>query len=139
MFQEEALAPDRNRIEAVTQSFLEQSQGSGYGTMIMLTSVGVAVALGIAAYFFYRRQLDRVCNDPQALFNEICRAHGLTGGQKSVLMKLVKVRKLKNPNLVLIDSNLWVLDPAVDAELCTPKLRNRLIHVQRLLFNSEAA
>jgi hypothetical protein len=139
MFSEEKVVEGKNRIEAVTLNVLEQSPDSSHWISIVLLGVAIVLAAAVAFYFTYRKQLNCVCDDPELLFKELCRAHGLTFGQKAVLLKLIKARRLNNPNLVLIDSSLWVLDPTRDAELCTPKVRNRLIHVQRLLFSSEVA
>lgn len=126
-----------NRVEAVTQSFLEQPQQNSYQSLIMLAIIAAALLLAGGLYALYLRQTGRIFDDPKRLFRELCRAHGLSLGQQSILMKLVKARKLQNPNLVMLDANLWVLDPTTDVELCTPKMRSRLIHVQRLLFSSE--
>lgn len=137
MYLQDAVEAGRNRIEAVQQSFLEQPQQSGYNTLIMLAVVGVALVVAAVAFQLHRRQSGCLVDDPKRLFDELCRAHGLTMTQKSTLLTLVKARKLQNPSQIMLDANLWILDPATDKELCTPKYRSRLIHVQKLLFSAD--
>lgn len=129
-------AVTRNRIEPINQSLglPESSRSFSLGIILALVVVGCITA---AVVILLRRQTQPAINDPIKLFTELCRAHGLSRSQRNALIDLVNKRKLQDPTLVLMDASYWVLDPTTDLELCQPKCRNRLVMIQRLLFNSD--
>lgn len=132
------LAVTRNRIEPINQSLglPESSRSYSLGISLALVLVGCIVA---AVVILLRRRTQPAINDPIKLFTELCWAHGLSRSQRNALIDLVNKRKLKDPTLVLMDASYWVLDPTTDLELCQPKCCNRLVMIQRLLFNNNTS
>lgn len=129
----------RNRIEAINHGLgLPESEPAQHGLAIALTVV-LVISVVVAAVILLRNVQRHKLNDPHKLFAEICRAHGLSRSQRRVLSELSNARKLKDPCLVLFDAGYWILDPNTDQELCQAKYRSRLVAVQRLLFESDAA
>ena len=105
--------------------------------MLAILVLVLGLAMSIALVWKWRAR--RVVDSPRKLFSEICRAHGLTRKQRRVLLQLTAKRQLKNPCLVLMDANQWVLDPKTDQHLCQSKKRTLLMIVQRILFTPSAA
>jgi hypothetical protein len=130
------VAVTRNRIEPINQSFGFSESGSNY-TMGIILALLTVTCIAVAVVIFLRNRSLQPVNDPHKLFLELCRGHGLSRSQRYALIDLANKRKLKDPNLVLFDASYWVLDPTTDHELCQPKCRNRLVMIQRLLFNSD--
>lgn len=126
----------RNRIEPVKQGMVLPESGQNY-TLAIILALALVVSLAVAAFILLRTTSQQTINDPVKLFNELCRGHGLSRSQRNALIDLASKRKLTDPSLVLLDSSYWVLDPNTDQELCQPQPRNRLVMVQRLLFNSD--
>jgi hypothetical protein len=128
----------RNRIEPVNQGMglVLPESGQNY-TLAIILALALVVSLAVAAFILLRKTSQQTINDPVKLFSELCRGHGLSRSQRNALIDLANKRNLKDPSLVLLDSSYWVLDPNIDQELCQPKSRNRLVMVQRLLFNSD--
>ncbi len=126
----------RSRIEPINQSLGLTDSSQNYTLGIILALVFV-LCIAVAGTILLCKRTQQTINDPGKLFLELCRGHGLSRSQRSSLIDLANKRKLQDPNLVLFDASYWVLDPNIDQELCQPKCRNRLVMIQRLLFNND--
>lgn len=65
-----------------------------------------AIWLALIYWDNYRRRLLRNSNNPKSLFFELCQAHRLDRKQRSLLMKAVQYRGLKQPALLFVDPEL---------------------------------
>ena len=124
----------QGRIDALAKSF--HNKGSADYTVVSIV-FGSLLVIGILSYLclqFYRWQKARIVDSSPKLFNELCRAHSLSAGEKVSLVKLAAARQLKDPCRLFIDSQLWMLDPAREHELCKPKQRSILRRTRAKLF-----
>ncbi len=83
---------------------------------ISLTEAGVAAALIIGVPLllmllgrFQRTRQEWLRNSPEALFGELCRAHGLAWGSRRLLRRCAKELRLDPPALLFLDP--YQLDP----------------------------
>lgn len=126
----------QGRIEAMNQGFRMQQHNS-YASIIMITIVLLALGTAAGIFFYVKRKSQKVVDDPLQLFRELSRAHGLSGGQRKLLLQLAKNHGLKDPCTLFLDSAHFSLDPQADANLCQPKSLKKFLFVQRIIFTEE--
>lgn len=124
----------QSRIDALSNAFQNKEPADYTIAMIIFGSVLTTAVLGYLGLVIYRWQASKIVNCPKKMFKELCRAHTLSSGEKASLVKLATARKLKDPCRVFIDSQLWMLDPTRDRELCKPKHRSILRRTRTKLF-----
>ena len=130
----EMLLIAQSRIDALANGFQNQ-EPADYSIPLTVFGGLLAVAiLGYACLCIRRWQAARIVNNSNKLFNELCRAHELSPGEKVSLVRLASARQLKDPCRLFIDGQLWMLDPTRDHELCKPKQRSILRRTRAKLF-----
>ncbi len=74
---------------------------------------GILIIVGVAwvLHRFVGRGKHRHKNSPRSLFNELCRAHHLGGGQKRILRDLASYHGLEHPALLFADASYLSADP----------------------------
>ena len=66
------------------------------------------VLLWVSLFYWdkFRKQLAKRADNPQMLFVDLCKVHGLTLAEKSLLMKLINMAHLTQPAKVFIDPRI---------------------------------
>ena len=127
----------QTRIEALNQAIRSREMADHSAGYAMLGIAVLSVAVAVAAAYLYKQRSERIVCDSKKLFRELCRAHHLSWGQRRLLREMARVKNVSDPTLLMLDHQLWVMDPVKEMGLCQPKMRKRLLFVQRLLFASE--
>lgn len=89
-----------------------------------------AIGVLILSWLLSRQERRRTYNSPQALFRELCRAHGLDRASRRLLAQLARWQRLEHPALLFVEPNRF--EPAnLSPYLSTQRrafesLRNRL-------------
>ena len=71
---------------------------------LLILGLTVTAALGVwlaVRFLAWRKQ--RLANDPQRLFRELCRAHRLGRGEVAVLRKLVRIEHVDPPARIFLE------------------------------------
>jgi len=82
--------------------------GSSSANWFLLVAV-IAIALFWLLLFYwdkFRKQFAKRVDNPQLLFVDLCKVHGLTLAERSLLIKVVNLSHLTQPSLVFIDPGI---------------------------------
>ncbi|NOY30361.1 MAG: hypothetical protein GXP28_09350 [Planctomycetes bacterium] len=90
--------------------------------LIGLLVLGAVVA-AVLAYFKYN-DLSKPCNDPNRLFRELCRAHGLDRASQKLLWQLASLTKLPQPAEVFLTPAVFEANQLPE-QLCAEQERVR--------------
>ena len=82
--------------------------GSSSANWFLLVAVIAIVLLWVSLFYWdkFRKQLAKRADNPQMLFVDLCKVHGLTLAEKSLLMKLINMAHLTQPAKVFIDPRI---------------------------------
>jgi di/tricarboxylate transporter len=82
--------------------------GSSSANWFLLVAVAAIVLLWVLLFYWdkFRKQFAKRADNPQMLFVDLCKIHGLTLAEKSLLMKVINMAHLTQPSLVFIDPRI---------------------------------
>ncbi|QDV21757.1 hypothetical protein [Aureliella helgolandensis] len=126
------------RVAALRAGFqMQETKSLTIGLVLIAASFTVILATALLYWFIQRRAAKRFCS-PKKLFRELCRVHHFSFPQRRLLAQLVKVGGVSDPNLLFIDSRLWILDPSKNPKLCVARNRRHLQKMQRAIYERSA-
>lgn len=111
----------------------EVASGSRLGMMIVIAIATMAIAL--AGLTFLKRCSRRTTNDSGRLFLELCSENHLSRRQRRLLYELSEHQQTTDPSQVLLNADLWQLDPAQTTPLSSEKVQTELQRLRSMLFN----
>ncbi len=124
----------QTRIEAMNHAFLARETEDNSKSYIMLVAIGLALLVAVCIYFWVKKRSERVVNDPNQLFRELCRAHHFSRKNRRLLFKMAREKKLANPCELLFNAELWTLDANNEQSLCHPKVRANIQKLRSMLY-----
>lgn len=111
-----ALFADQHAMRNVMRGMHGRQAGidtGGLATALMIFCLFFVCAWGFARVFI-KPENGSIPSSPQALFRELCRAHGLSRGNWWLLWRLARYHRLGDPALLFLEPR-W-LEPAVCGE-----------------------
>lgn len=112
-------------------------------TSFQFSGLATALGIGMGAIIFvltavvvwqYAWDKRNKAQSPRELLDEFCKAYGLNRRQRYLLKTLAHHRKLRNPNLLMINAELWEYDPKKDQRVFSSKNSEELSALQLKLF-----
>jgi len=129
------------RVAAVTaqaewyRRFRLRSTADAASILAMLALLAIVVmGVWVASRWFQARERRR-SNCPRALFRELCRAHGLSSGDRNLLLRLASQQNPYNPAAIFLDPQCFEADQLPPAAVGDIENVKRL---RELLFGSLA-
>ncbi len=82
--------------------------GSSSANWFLLVALIAIVLLWVLLFYWdkFRKQFAKRADNPQMLFVDLCKVHGLTLADKSLLIKIINMAHLTQPSLVFIDPGI---------------------------------
>lgn len=120
-------------LEAVQREVHRQSVSGQSGLIILALCAALLLALALILWLIRYRQ-QRIVDNPDLLFRELCSAHGVTWRQRQLLKKLVRLQGLKDPCLLWLDVELWDLEKIKSRSLSSPRQQKRISALKHTLF-----
>lgn len=104
------------------------------GAIILLLTL-VGFALSWACIRFTQSYATRHQPNPRKLFMQLCRAHQLSSGERRQLELLAQLNGLSTPAVLMVDASLWRLDELTSDQKLQSKQRERLLTLQKTLYD----
>ncbi len=101
--------------------------------VVLLALIGLGLTW-TCVYLTKKLSANRVAN-PRKLFKQLCHAHELSGAERRQLEHLARLLGLESPAVLIIDTSIWNVDELVIAKKLQPKQQERLMALQRLLYD----
>lgn len=122
------------RIDAVTLPLEEPEVVSDSRAGLMMVFAFATIAIALAAVTILKQRSNRPTNDSGRLFLELCRENHLSRRQRKLLSQLSSVQQLTDPCQLLLNIELWQLDPQQAAQFNSHKSQAELLRLRSLLF-----
>ena len=123
------------RVDAMAPILEEPEVVSGSRPGMMIAIAFATIAIAVASLTFLKQCSSRTTNDSGRLFLELCGRHRLSRRQRQLLRELSEYQQVADPSQVLLDAELWQLDPAQTTHLSSEKVQLELQKLRSLLFN----
>ncbi len=94
----------------------EHELNSGILNQTVAIGAVIVVSLVFAVLYFLRRNRPVGAKNPRQLFNDLCRAHHLSGGERTQIRNLASRLKILNPAILFLDHSLWDFDQLAQGE-----------------------
>ena len=96
----------------------------------------LVVGMAIAVIYFVRRNRPVGAKNHRKLFNDLCRAHHLSGAERKQIRNLASRLQIPSPTILFLDHSLWDFDklaqgdhPLADREIENLKKLSRILFV----------
>ena len=87
--------------------YLERPGSSSANWFLLVAVIAIALLWVLLFYWDkFRKQFAKRVDNPQMLFVDLCKVHGLNLAEKSLLMKVINMAHLTQPSLVFIDPGI---------------------------------
>jgi len=123
------------RVNAMAPILEEPEVVSGSRPGLMIALAFATIAIAVVGLTYLKQHSRRTTNDSGHLFLELCRKNQLSRRQRQLLYELSEHQQMTDPNQVLLNAELWQLDPAQTTLLGSEKVQAELRKLRSLLFN----
>ncbi len=122
-------------LESVLRFIRAPRNAEVYNGIVVVLLVLIGLGLSLACVYLTKKLSAKPVANPRKLFKHLCRAHELTGTERRQLEHLANLLGVETPAILMIDTSLWNVDELVNAKKLQPKQRERLMALQRLLYD----
>ena len=122
-------------LESILRFIRSPRNAEIYNGIVIAFLALIGLGLTLACVYFTKRLSNKPLANPRKLFKQLCRAHELTGSERRQLEHLAKLLGVETPAILMIDTSIWNVDELVAAKKLQPKQRDRLITLQRVLYD----
>ena len=123
------------RVDAMAPILEEPEVVSGARPGMMIAFAFATIAIAMAGLTILKQRSHRATNDSGRLFAELCRNNNLSRRQRQLLHELSVHQQVANASQLLLNVDLWQLDPARPTPLGSEKVQTELLKLRSLLFN----
>lgn len=122
-------------LESVLRFIRSPRNAEVYNGVVIALLALIGLGLTLVCVYFTKRLSQKPLANPRKLFKQLCRAHELTGRERRQLEHLAKLLGVETPAILMIDTSIWNVDKLVEAKKLQPKQRERLMTLQRVLYD----
>lgn len=124
------------RVDVMAHGFEVYEEEGGQSALIIVAVCSAALVVAVAIYYYVRARLRACVVEPWSLFRELCSANKLNPRQRLLMRTIAKAKGLKDPCRLFVESNLWMVEPASEPNLCRPGKIRQIRRLRKTLFQA---